>query len=96
LFCGYSQEEGIPVAYPVACSPQAWAAATPIVLVQAMLGLEPDAPAGLLRLRPRLPDWLGRLALHGLRVGAAVVDVEVTREGTCTTVRDGQLDVVVE
>jgi hypothetical protein len=61
-----------------------------------MLGLSPDAAAGLLRLRPSLPDWLGRLALRGLRVGAAVVDVEVTREGTGATVRDGQLDVVVE
>jgi glycogen debranching enzyme len=96
LFCGYSREEGIPVAYPVACAPQAWAAATPIALVQGMLGLSPDAAAGLLRLRPSLPDWVGRLALRGLRVGAAVVDVEVTREGTRATVRDGQLDVVVE
>jgi glycogen debranching enzyme len=96
LFCGYSREEGIPVAYPVACAPQAWAAATPIALVQGMLGLSPDAAAGLLRLRPSLPAWLGRLALRGLRVGAAVVDVEVTREGTHATVRDGRLDVVVE
>ncbi|HKC72607.1 MAG TPA: amylo-alpha-1,6-glucosidase [Chloroflexota bacterium] len=96
LFCGYSREEGIPVAYPVACAPQAWAAAAPIALVQAMLGLSPDAAAGLLRLRPSLPDWVGRLALRGLRVGSAILDVEVTREGTRATVRDGQLDVVVE
>src|SRR5437763_9062575 len=93
LFCGYSREEGIPVAYPVACAPQAWAAATPIALVQAMVGLSPDAAAGLLRLRPSLPDWLGQLTLRGLRVGSAILDVEVTREGTRTTVRDGQLDV---
>jgi glycogen debranching enzyme len=96
LFCGYSREEGIPVAYPVACAPQAWAAGTPIALVQGMLGLSPDAAAGLLRLRPSLPDWVGRLALRGLRVGAAVVDVEVTRAGTRATVRDGQLDMVAE
>jgi glycogen debranching enzyme len=96
LFCGYSREEGIPVAYPVACAPQAWAAATPIALVQGMLGLSPDAAASLLRLRPSLPDWVGRLALRGLRVGSAILDVEVTREGTRATVRDGRLDVVVE
>jgi hypothetical protein len=61
-----------------------------------MLGLSPDAAAGLLRLRPSLPDWLGRLALRGLRVGSAILDIEVTREGTRATVRDGHLDVVVD
>lgn len=95
LFCGYSRAEGLPIAYPVACSPQGWAAATPLSLVQAMLGLEPDAPGGVLRLRPRLPDWLGRLALRGLRVGGAVLDVEATRDGARVTVREGELEVIV-
>ena len=35
---------GMPVAYPVACSPQAWAAAAPFMLFRSLLGLEADAP----------------------------------------------------
>lgn len=96
LFCGYGSDDGVPVDYPVACSPQAWAAATPILLIQSMLGLSPDAPAGVLRLRPRLPDWLGRLALRGLRVGEATLDLEVTPTGSNATVREGALEVIVE
>lgn len=96
LFCGYGKEEGVPVDYPVACSPQAWAAATPFALVQAMLGLAPSAAEGLLRLRPALPAWLERLTLSGLRVGSARVDLTVTREGVSTTVTEGELNVIVE
>lgn len=96
LFCGYGRDGGAPVDYPVACSPQAWAAATPISLVQSMLGLAPDAAAGVLRLRPCLPDWLGRLTLQGLRVGRAVLDLEVERGSCHATVREGTLEVIVE
>jgi glycogen debranching enzyme len=95
LFCGYDQAEGVPVDYPVACSPQAWAAAAPFAWVTAMLGLAPDAAAGVLRLRPCLPPFLGRLSVRGLRVGGAVVDLEVTRDGSAATVREGRLAVVV-
>ncbi len=56
LFCGYDDSIGYPVSYPVACSPQAWAAGTSIVLVQTMLGLEPDALNRKLRLAPFLPE----------------------------------------
>lgn len=96
LFCGDERSEGVPVKYPVACSPQAWAAAAPIALVQAMLGLEPSAAEGVLRLRPALPVWLGRLSLQGLRVGGARVDLEVTPAGVSATVTEGELQVIVE
>ncbi|MEW8979185.1 MAG: amylo-alpha-1,6-glucosidase [Symbiobacterium sp.] len=81
LFCGFPRDVGVPVEYPVACSPQAWAAATPIALVQAMLGLEPDAAGGTLRINPTLPEWLGRVTVRGLRVGGARVNLEVTPAG---------------
>jgi glycogen debranching enzyme len=96
LFCGYGREEGAPVDYPVSCSPQAWAATAPLALVQALLGLRPDAAGGRLYLRPLLPDWLGRIALRGLRVGDARVDVEVTQSGVRAEVRAGRLAVLVE
>ncbi len=95
LYCGFDAADGLPVPYPLACSPQAWAAGAPLALVRAMLGLEPDAAAGVLRLRPCLPDGVERLSLRGLRVGAATVDLDVTRAGVEASVRTGALDVVV-
>jgi len=95
LLCGFDRGEGEPVAYPVACSPQAWAAGTALAVVEALLGLEPLAGGRALRLRPRLPAWLGQVKLSGLRVGNAVVDVEVTPSGTTANVRQGELDVTI-
>ena len=74
-----------PTLYPVACIPQAWAAAAPFLLLQAMLGISPDAPARALRIeRPTLPDWLGQIRLHGLRVGNATVTLAFERDGAVT------------
>jgi glycogen debranching enzyme len=73
LFCGLSRDDGqFPVHYPVACSPQAWSSAAWFLLVRAVLGLEPDAPARTLHVRsPWLPPWLDELTLEGIRVGPA-------------------------
>jgi glycogen debranching enzyme len=81
LFCGFPRDEvGAPVAYPVACSPQAWAAAAPFFLIQTMLGLRADASARRLELiRPTLPDWLTKLTITGLPVGDDSVDLLVHR-----------------
>jgi glycogen debranching enzyme len=73
LFCGLAREErGFPVHYPVACSPQAWSSAAWFLLVRAMLGLHPDAPARTLNVHePWLPPWLDELTLEGIRIGPA-------------------------
>jgi len=73
LFCGLARDDGaFPVHYPVACSPQAWSSAAWFLLVRAVLGLHPDAPARTLHvLQPYLPPWLDELTLEGVRVGAA-------------------------
>ena len=86
LYCGFDRSERTSVvAYPVARIPQAWAAATPFLLLQAMLGISPDAPARALRIdRPMLPDWLGQIRLHGLRVGNATVTLAFERDGAVT------------
>jgi glycogen debranching enzyme len=69
-----------PLAYPGGNSPQAWSASATIQLVQALLGLYPFAPAGLLALvRPRLPAWLPALTLRRLRVGDATVSIRFER-----------------
>ncbi len=80
LFCGYDDSIGYPVSYPVACSPQAWAAGTSIVLVQTMLGLEPDALNRKLRLAPFLPEGVDRLTVKDLPVAEGRISVELSRK----------------
>jgi glycogen debranching enzyme len=77
LFCGFPRAEtGVPVSYPVACAPQAWAAASPFMLLRSLLGLEADAPRRELRIiNPTLPRPLRKVVVSGLRVGDAEVDL---------------------
>jgi glycogen debranching enzyme len=83
LFCGFRRRHGRgPTLYPVACSPQAWASATPFSLLQAALGLELDPAAKEVRLRsPRLPKFLDEVILRNLHVGDSSVDIAVRRHG---------------
>ncbi|MCB1414629.1 MAG: amylo-alpha-1,6-glucosidase, partial [Xanthobacteraceae bacterium] len=83
LFCGFKRERRRgPTLYPVACSPQAWASATPFSLLEAALGLELDAAAGEIRLRnPRLPSFLNEVILRDVQVGDASADLRVGRHG---------------
>lgn len=70
LYCGFSRElHPEPIAYPTSCSPQAWAAATPLHLLRVLLRLEPDLPARHVRLAPALPQALGGLRITGLPLG---------------------------
>jgi glycogen debranching enzyme len=84
LWCGFSRDRryhSTPAQYPVSCSPQAWAAGSAFMLLQALLGLEADAFDGIIRLRPVLPNWLGRVSFRKLRVAGKLVDFDVLREG---------------
>ena len=82
LFCGVSRESGPLVRYPVACSPQAWAAAAPFLLLQSLLGMHVNAPDGRLAIRnPRLPPYIRRLELRSLRIGHSVVTIRFRRAG---------------
>ncbi|MFY1655983.1 glycogen debranching N-terminal domain-containing protein [Micromonospora sp. WMMD1274] len=61
-FAGYARSETMfPVNYPTACSPQAWSAGAPLLLLRTMLGLEPRGED--LIIRPALPSNLGHVAL---------------------------------
>lgn len=77
LFCGFDRDTSpMPVPYPVACSPQAWAAGATFLFLQTMLGIRAHADRRELELvRPNLPDWLGKVTLSNLRVGEASVDL---------------------
>lgn len=81
LFCGFPRRRHKgPTSYPVACSPQAWASATPAALLQACLGLEFDPRGGEIRFNhPVLPDFLDEVRIDGLTLGTGSVDLRLTR-----------------
>jgi glycogen debranching enzyme len=86
LFCGFRRRTGRgPTLYPAACSPQAWAAGTPFLLIQSLLGLTFDAAQRRICLvRPALPPSLDAIAVRNLTLGGASVDFSVHRDGrTC-------------
>lgn len=69
VFAGFPRHRTrFPVVYPTASSPQAWAAATPVLLLQIVLGLSPDRSSGALRSHAtELPEWTDGLVLEGVR-----------------------------
>jgi len=101
LFCGTQRrrDKG-PILYPVACAPQAWAAAAPFALLQACLGLEIDATQRVVRLsHPRLPASMDSLCLRNLSVGGTRLDLLLRRHDEDVAVnvlrRQGDAGVVV-
>ncbi|WP_089021678.1 amylo-alpha-1,6-glucosidase [Micromonospora coriariae] len=70
-----------PVPYPAACRPQAWAAASAVLLLQAATGLYPDVPGGTVRLAPLAGAELGALTVSGFRLAGTSVDISVGRTG---------------
>ncbi|MBS0237494.1 MAG: amylo-alpha-1,6-glucosidase [Proteobacteria bacterium] len=82
LYAGLQRNgTSFPVQYLGANVPQAWAAGTPFMLLQAMLGLQQDAPRGKLYVDPALPDWLPDVTLKDLRLGRSRFDIRFWREG---------------
>jgi hypothetical protein len=90
------------VRYPVSCSPQAWASGAFFMLLQAMLGILPEAPARVLHVRnPVLPDFLDELTVARLAIGDARVSLQFRRHGDRTLahlleVSGGPLQVRIE
>ncbi len=87
LYAGVQRQDGgFPVQYLGANVPQAWAAGSAFMLVQALLGIQPDAPNERLYVDPWLPEWLPEIELLDLRVGCHVLDVRFVREDGATRV----------
>jgi glycogen debranching enzyme len=87
LFSGLDREE-LPsvVSYPTSCSPQAWAAASPLLFLRTLLRLDPWVPHGKVWLSPVLPEGIeylrvDRIPLAGRRVTVEVSDTNVKVEG---------------
>jgi glycogen debranching enzyme len=81
LYAGVQREpDSFPIQYPGANVPQAWACGATFHLLQAILGIQADAPSQRLYVDPALPPWLQNLTLHGLRVGEAKLELTFFRE----------------
>ena len=81
LFCGFERRPGEgPTLYPVACSPQAWSAAAPFLLLQACLGLDVRGPERQVCFhQPVLPHFLREVRINHLQVGGVAVDLLLRR-----------------
>jgi glycogen debranching enzyme len=80
VFAGLRRSETpFPVAYPTAARPQAWAAGTPVLLLQVLLGLQPDRGRHALvtRAPEALPSWAGNVRLSGVRAFEGAWDVRL-------------------
>jgi glycogen debranching enzyme len=100
LICGFGRRKGKgPTLYPVACSPQAWAAGSVFLVLQACLGLDIQAKEGRIYLHhSALPESLEEVCIHNLRVGGGSVDLTFERYGETVGVnierRRGAVEIV--
>jgi glycogen debranching enzyme len=78
LYCGFDRDDfPSPVPYPTSCSPQAWAAAAPLLLLHSLLRFTPDVDNSRLWCAPEVPQRYLPLRVSGLRVGKSRLAVEI-------------------
>jgi glycogen debranching enzyme len=102
LFCGFRRRTGEgPTLYPVACAPQAWAAAAIFLILQSCLGLSIDAIERRVTVsHGRLPDFLDHVRIRDMALGPdASVDLLFDRHihdvGVTVLGRTGNVSVIV-
>ncbi|WP_066285330.1 amylo-alpha-1,6-glucosidase [Arthrobacter sp. B6] len=79
LFCGFTRDQtGEPIPYPTACSPQAWAATTPIMLIKSLMGYYPDVALGGLWMEPVLPESYGELHISNAPMAGSRISIDVS------------------
>lgn len=82
VFAGLDEAdtEGRPVLYPTTCSPQAWAAAAPVLALTELLGIVPDTAGRALRVREQVvPSWLDGLSIRNIRAFGERWRIQVRR-----------------
>jgi glycogen debranching enzyme len=78
LFGGVSRQDlAFPVDYPSSCSPQAWAAASPLLFLRTILRLDPWVPHRKVWLSPTLPPWINYLRVDRIPLAGRRVTVEI-------------------
>lgn len=101
LFCGFRRRVGKgPTLYPVACSPQAWAAGSVFMMLEACLGLSIDGPRREVHVhRPRMPRGINEFHIRNLRLDHASIDLLFHKEkrdvGVLVMRKEGPLDIIV-
>ena len=94
LFAGFDRgRPRSPAAYPTSCSPQAWAAASPLLWLRTLLRFDPWAPNGQVSLQPELPPWLSRIRVEGILVAGHRLTVDVDEDHLDVS-GAGDLDVI--
>ena len=81
VFGGHQRmpDQPFPGLYTQANWPQAWSASAAFTILQALVGIYPYAPADVLFLDPRLPDWLPDITVQRLHIGKALVSLRFFR-----------------
>ena len=81
LFSGIDRSEfaGV-VSYPTSCSPQAWAAASPLMLLRTLLRIDPWVPYGKVWVAPAIPEQIGHLRVDRIPLAGSRMSVEVDRD----------------
>jgi glycogen debranching enzyme len=70
-----------PVDYPTSCSPQAWAAATPLLLLRSLLRFDPVLPERKVYLDPVLPASITELRVQNAALGDYRITLQAGPEG---------------
>lgn len=84
LYCGFSRDhryQSSPAAYPVSCTPQSWAAGSVFLMLQHLIGLDPDLPNARLVVRPTLLPGLNHIAFEDIKIGGRSLTIQVWRAG---------------
>jgi glycogen debranching enzyme len=78
LFCGFDRNLfATPVPYPTACSPQAWAATTPLMLIKSLMAYHPDVALGSLWMDPALPESYGDLHITNAPMAGGRITIDI-------------------
>ncbi|MFG2409092.1 glycogen debranching N-terminal domain-containing protein [Streptomyces brevispora] len=83
LFAGHgASTDARPSPYPASCRPQAWAAASSVMVLQSVLGLSADVPGGTLTVAPAFAEAYRPLKVEGLDIAGGRLDISVGADGT--------------
>jgi len=97
LFSGLDRAEfSSPVGYPTSCSPQAWAAASPLLCLRLMLRLDPWVPYGKTWLAPLLPDGMKHLKVAGIPLAGSRVTIEVDGDDVQVSGLPHEIELILE
>jgi glycogen debranching enzyme len=97
LFGGIDRAElPMVVAYPTSCSPQAWAAASPLLMLRTLLRFDPWVPRGKVWIHPALPERIGRLRVDRIPLAGGRVSVDVEGDRMAVSGLPSDLELVDE